>query len=287
MANKILPDVIIIGAMKAGTTSLYEFMAGHEQIGVSAEKETDFFIAEKNWRRGLDWYHNLFRPGFRIYAEASPNYTKRKLFSGVPERIAGVIPDCKFIFLSRDPVKRAESHYRHAAQSGIDVAKVQDLPGSRTLQNLVDASSYSAQLAPYLDLFPRESFLLLRFEDLIQDPAVALEQVSSFLGIANAWPDAGAVAKNSAETVARLPRWIFAFRETQLASAVKRRISRKTVARLKGLASQGTKARTVEPFTDEVRELIAKKVSDDQKRFTALQAELADLHRKKFGQMES
>ena len=161
------PDLIIIGAMKAGTTTLYEYLAQHPEVGVSNEKETDYFVEEKNWFRGAKWYSGQFSPGKRVYAEASPNYTKRNVFSGVPERIAETIPNCKFVFIARDPVKRAESHYRHLTLSGQSIPNVENLIGTKTFENLVDASSYARQLAPYLALFPRENFLFLNFEELL------------------------------------------------------------------------------------------------------------------------
>lgn len=264
-----LPDVIIIGAMKAGTTSLYEYMAGHPEIGVSSEKETDFFIAEKNWSRGLDWYKSLFRPGFRLYAEASPNYTKRAVFDGVPERIAETLPNCKFIFLSRDPVARAESQYRHAVLSGADVPGVAELSGSHTLEHLVDTSSYAAQLQPYLDLFPKERFLFLKFEDLISDPDSVLKQISVFLDVVDTWPAPDEIETNSAAALSRLPTWIFRLRETRLVSLIKALVPRDAVIRIKSLLSSKT-PRTAEPLTEALRQEIAANVTQDNEAFQNL-----------------
>ncbi|WP_167738185.1 sulfotransferase domain-containing protein [Leisingera sp. NJS201] len=270
MSRKIIPDVIVIGAMKAGTTSLYEYMAGHSQIGVSAEKELDFFVSSKNWTRGPGWYHSQFSPGYSVYAEASPNYTKRELFPGVPERIAEMIPDCKFIFLVRDPVKRAESHYRHAVLSGADVPAVADLPGSRTMQHLLETSSYATQIEPYLALFPRQNFLFLHFEDLVREPRQLLSTVAGFLGIRDEWHEAGTIAANSSETLARLPLWVFAFRETRLASLLKRLLSRPAFGLLKKLISKGAKSRQAEPFTAGLKETMAALLQEDQTRFQEL-----------------
>lgn len=270
MSRKILPDVIIIGAMKAGTTNLYEYMAGHSQIGVSSEKETDFFVAGKNWSRGLDWYHNQFRPGYTVYAEASPNYTKRGLFAGVPERIAEVIPNCKFIFLARDPVKRAESQYRHVVLSGKKAPGIKELPGSRTLRNLVDSSSYAAQIEPYLALFPRKNFLFLQFEDLVHNPGKVLGDVAGFIGVNDEWPTGKDIATNSADSLARLPHWVFSLRETRFASVLKPRLSRIAISRLKSLVSRGVPPRQAEPFSPEIRETITQMLQDDQDRFLAI-----------------
>ncbi|MEY8800944.1 sulfotransferase domain-containing protein [Leisingera sp. XS_AS12] len=267
MSSTIVPDVIIIGAMKAGTTSLYEYMAGHSQIGVSAEKEVDFFVSGKNWKRGIGWYHRQFSPGFSVYAEASPNYTKRELFPSVPERIAKIIPDCKFIYLVRDPIKRAESHYRHAVLSGSDVPSVAGLSGSPAMQHLLATSSYAAQLAPYLARFPPQNFLVLRFEDLVHEPRQLLSTVAAFLGVRDEWQQPGTIAANSSDTLARLPLWVFAARETRLASMLKRLLPRPAFTFLKTLISTGGKVRHAEPFTDSLRAEMATLLQEDQARF--------------------
>jgi hypothetical protein len=269
MSHAILPNVIIIGAMKAGTTSLYEYMAGHPEIGVSSEKETDFFIAEKNWGRGLDWYHGLFRPGFRVYAEASPNYTKRSAFAGVPERIRDTIPDCKFIFISRDPVARAESQYRHAVLSGGDVPAAADLAGSHELDHMIDTSRYHAQLAPYLDNFPQENFLFLRFEDLVNDPVAVLSQIAGFLAVADTWPAADSIETNSAASLARLPKWVFKLRETRIASKLKSVLPRAAITRAKSLLSRGP-ARTADKLPEEIRQQIARATVADSQNYERL-----------------
>lgn len=269
MSQDIFPNVIIIGAMKAGTTSLYEYMAGHPEIGVSSEKETDFFVAEKNWNRGLGWYHGLFRPGHRIYAEASPNYTKRAVFPGVPERIKATIPNCKFIFIARDPVARAESQYRHAVLSGADVPAACDLAGSHTLEHLVDTSRYAAQLDPYLALFPAEHFLLLKFEDLIADPAPVLSRIAAFLEVRNAWPSAESIETNSATSLSRLPKWIFALRETRVVSLLKAVLPRGAITQAKYLLSRGP-ARTADKLPDDVRQQVAAATAADQRRYLDL-----------------
>ena len=108
--------VLIIGAMKCGTTSLYAYLGQHPQVCPSLEKESNFFIAERSWPRGLDWYHALWNwvPGTHTVAlEASTGYTKRPMFEGVADRIASVDADFRFVYLMRDPIARVESHHRH------------------------------------------------------------------------------------------------------------------------------------------------------------------------------
>jgi hypothetical protein len=89
--RQALPSFLIIGAMKAGTTSLYHYLKSHPQIHMSRIKELDFFVTELNWGRGLDWYSQQFSGiGTNVLAagEASTNYTKYPRYKGVPERIS-------------------------------------------------------------------------------------------------------------------------------------------------------------------------------------------------------
>ena len=203
MTIGILPDFIIIGAMKAGTTTLYEYLSRHPAVGMSREKETDYFVAGRGWDRGLPWYQAQFSPGRQVYGEASPNYAKCQAFPGVPDRVAALIPAAKLLFIARDPVDRAESQYRHAVLSGEPVPVADQLIGSQHLQHLVDVSSYAAQMDPWLSRFPRESFLVLQFEELISDPAPVLTAVAGFLGITDDWPAPGAITANSSDSLAR------------------------------------------------------------------------------------
>jgi len=266
----ILPDFIIIGAMKAGTTTLYEYLARHPAIGMSREKETDFFIETRNWPRGLAWYHAQFAPGRARYGEASPNYTKMQAFPGVPARVAALIPGCKLIFIARDPVDRAVSQYRHAVLSGEPVPPPAALPGSHALQHLIDTSAYAAQLAPWLAHFPREAFLFLQFESLVATPARVLSQVAAFLDIADNWPAlATQGAANSADTLAHLPGWLFRLRQTRAAIWIKQALPRDGVTLLKRLVAR-RHGRSAPPLTAAIRAEIGARLADDSARFRAL-----------------
>ncbi|MGH2725476.1 MAG: sulfotransferase family protein, partial [Actinomycetota bacterium] len=94
-ANERVPTFIVIGAMKAGTTSLWRYLRSHPQISMPEEKELDYFIAEKNWTRGRDWYVSRFAGAGDAIAvgEASPEYALAHAYPGVPGRMAELIPD--------------------------------------------------------------------------------------------------------------------------------------------------------------------------------------------------
>lgn len=109
----MLPNFLIIGARKAGTTSMYYYLQAHPQVYMSPEKELKFFVPEKNWTRGVAWYEQYFDEAGDAIAigEASPSYTRYPRSRGIPALIAEVLPKARLIYLVRHPVDRMVSHY--------------------------------------------------------------------------------------------------------------------------------------------------------------------------------
>ena len=105
--------------MKCGTTSLYRYLALHPQIAMSQRKELDFFKTDADFAKGLEWYSAQFPDDSGVRGEASPNYSKFHIFPGVPDRMRSVLPDIKLIYLVRNPVERAVSHYMHSVHGGL------------------------------------------------------------------------------------------------------------------------------------------------------------------------
>ncbi len=183
-AHPTLPNLIIIGAMKCGTTSLHFYLRFHPQIRMSREKELDFFVEEFNWSKGVGWYASRFRPA-EVRGESSPSYSSALRFPGVPARMHAVVPAAKLIYLIRDPVKRLVSHYVHNYSSGRE---------SRTLTEAardpmyIDRSLYRRQLDHYLQYYPESSILVMEADELLHQRRAALRRVFEFLGVD---PDAG------------------------------------------------------------------------------------------------
>lgn len=112
----MLPDFLIIGTQKGGTTSLSDYLARHPDVHPPRQKEVHYF--DENYVRGLDWYSQFFVSDDGdpdVTFEASPYYMAHPL---VPERVARDLDDPKLIVLLRDPVDRAYSHYRHQVRKG-------------------------------------------------------------------------------------------------------------------------------------------------------------------------
>src|SRR5881398_2677233 len=106
----MLPNLLVIGASKCGTTSLHHYLGLHPEIGMSRVKELHYFVEEPT-ESSLRWYASQF-PDAPVRGESSPSYTQRHRSPLVAARIARVLPDVKLVYIVRDPVERLLSSYR-------------------------------------------------------------------------------------------------------------------------------------------------------------------------------
>jgi hypothetical protein len=210
--GRVLPDFLIIGTQRGGTTSLYKYLVQHPNLSHALTKELRFF--DLNYHRGMSWYRSRFpsrrhretvrrRRGVELMVgEASPDY----MFDPhAPARVARDLPEAKLIVLLRDPVDRAYSHYwhqfkrRHESLSFPEAvaAEPQRLAGEleRTLadpsyvsferhhHSYLARGIYVDQLAAWMELIPRNRFLIERSEDFFQDPPAVFDRVLEFLNL--------------------------------------------------------------------------------------------------------
>lgn len=178
-----IPDFIVIGAMKCGTTSLYRHLKSHPGVYMPAVKEPNFYVAERNWSKGFDWYRSLFddAPAGALLGEASTNYAKGTTFTGVPERLRTHVPDVRLIYLIRDPIERIRSHYTHAVFHRGMHKPVEEAITPRS--GFVRTSLYGAELQRYREYFPADQIQVLLTEDLRDEPAAVLRRIERFLGL--------------------------------------------------------------------------------------------------------
>jgi hypothetical protein len=182
-SQTVLPNVIVIGAKKSGTTSLYHYLASHPDISMSREKELDFFVAERNWSRGLSWYQRQFDGHAPVRGEASPYYTALPQHRGVPQRMAGIIPDARLVYLVRDPIERLISHYHMGVATGRERRSLPDAVADLSESWYVAQGRYWMQLEPYLSHFPPEQVLVVDQDELARGRAAAMRRVFAFLGV--------------------------------------------------------------------------------------------------------
>jgi hypothetical protein len=187
-----LPTFFIIGAPKAGTTSLHHYLAQHPAIQMSVNKEPRFFAGPENgvpYAPGrvdsLEDYERLFDPDVDVRGEASTDYATHPRRTGVPERIKELVPDAKFLYLVRDPIPRTISHYR---------MRVAFLGERRSLQEALSdlsdprspyiwPSLYASQFERYLPHFPQERILVVDQADLLMERRATLGRIFNFLSV--------------------------------------------------------------------------------------------------------
>lgn len=179
-----LPTFITIGTMKGGTSSLHSYLQSHPQVAMSRPKETDFFCRPDHAGHDLAWYRDRFnRRRAEQYGESSPNYTKRHLFDGVVERMQAVLPGIRLIYLVRDPIDRAVSHYLHNVAKG-RVSRDQFSTYFEDLDNpTLLTSRYGWQLEPFVEAYGMERILVVASEDLRDAREAALTRVFAFIGV--------------------------------------------------------------------------------------------------------
>jgi hypothetical protein len=179
-----IPNFLVIGAMKAGTTSLYHYVKIHPQVFMPPAKELDFFVEELNWRRGLEWYKRQFERGTHdmvALGEASTSYTMYPHYQGVPERISKHLPDVRLIYVVRSPIERIRSHYQHNVISGTERRSIDEAVFENPAY--VDYSRYAYQIEQYLEYFSRDRLLIITSEQLGRARLAAARSVYEFLGV--------------------------------------------------------------------------------------------------------
>ncbi|MGY1683069.1 sulfotransferase [Geodermatophilus sp. SYSU D01176] len=179
-----LPTFLLIGAMKAGTTSLFHYLGAHPQVATPRYKAPEFFIEEANWHRGIDWYRRQFpriSPEILAVGEASNSYTKYPRYQGVPARIAAHLPDVRLVYAVRDPIARIRSHYETKVAEGSEKAPLAEAVFS--YPGYLDNSRYAMQIEQYLEHFSRDQLLVITAEDLRGSREVTLRRVYEFIGV--------------------------------------------------------------------------------------------------------
>ena len=209
---KSLPDFVIIGAMKAGTTSLYDFIVRHPAIAPASRKELHYFSL--NYEKGELWYRAKFPTKLSKYyfykktgqkllsGEATPGYLFYPL---IPERMKEILPDVKLIVILRNPVDRAYSDYhmrfrtkkeqlsfekaieleeeRCAGERELMIKNSDFEPEHYRMHSYLARGVYADQLENWFKHYDRENFLILTTEYLRESPQKVLDQVFDFLGV--------------------------------------------------------------------------------------------------------
>lgn len=193
-----LPDFIALGPPRTGTTWLHRVLDGH--VDLPFVKETQFFTTF--YSMGIDWYAHHFRhaTGERKIAEICPYFTSLK----APARIRRHLPDCKFLVTLRNPVDHAYSTYKMLVRDAFVRGTFDEVLNTRPL--LDDANSYAKTFRAWFEHFGRDRFIVMRYEQLCDDPQGYLDHVCDFIGTPRILGLHRALARRRFNTVERAPR---------------------------------------------------------------------------------
>lgn len=204
------PTFIGIGAQKCASTWLYRILAEHPQVGVSADKELDFF--SYRYDRGFQWYERHFDPcaGKLAMGEISPSYFAEP---AVPERVFRYVPTAKVLVSFREPIQRALSNHKHEVRlgqfSGPDLSFE---AGLRNNPMYVEQGRYGTHLARWLEYFPQEQIMCMFMEDVERQPERVAADVYQFLGVDPAYQPAGIATKFNPSYANRY-RWLLGIKD--------------------------------------------------------------------------
>jgi hypothetical protein len=223
--DRMVPSFLIVGAQKAGTSSMFQYLNQHPNVLRSIRK--DVFYFDDNFEKGLTWYRSFFpsldekkrserRLGGEVMTfEGATYYMFHPLAA---DRIRATLPSTKIVMLLRDPVQRAISHYKHNVNGGLEELSMREAfereagrldgeaeriisqPGyvshNHNHLSYLARGRYAEQLARWLKVFPQEQMLVLVADDFFHDPDQGFRTVCRFVGMPeislSAYPQVGA-----------------------------------------------------------------------------------------------
>ncbi len=230
-----LPNFLVIGAQKSGTTSLFHYICQHPQVFTNNYKEIHFF--DLHYQLGANWYRSHFPLGGRLLprryiGEATPYYF---CHPHAPRRIAALLPTVKLIVILRNPVERAISHYFHEKKKGreqlslLEALQQEEERCTGEWQKMLNEPSYLSQthqsfsykqrgiyieqLQRYWDFFSKQQMLILESSRLFTEPLAVLKQVFDFLEIDSSIVIQDVAVKNANPSKNAAPPEVYAYLE--------------------------------------------------------------------------
>ena len=180
----MLPTFLVIGAQKAGTTSMHAYLRQHPDVFVARQKELNF-LTDLEYHRGLDWYAAQFADagGAAARGDVSPLYTAYPWLRDVPQRAAQHLPGAKLVYLLRHPIERAISNYRYQVAMGVEKLPIEQAVFSGNPAQYVSRSKYATQIEQWLPYIDRDDLLCVTSEELRADHDGVMRRIFAHIGV--------------------------------------------------------------------------------------------------------
>jgi len=178
----MLPNFLVIGAPKCGTTSLCHVLGKHPQVFMPAVKEPHYF-GRKDPVKTLSWYEDHFRgaEGKKAVGEGSTSYTHPHIIHQAALGISKLIPHCKLIYITRNPIKRLESDWKMREREGWAEGPLNE--AVKHQETLIKHGMYWQNICGYRELFPDSQILILFLEDFSKNPMTELKRCFEHLDV--------------------------------------------------------------------------------------------------------
>ena len=264
------PDIIVIGAMRCATTSLYEILRLHPEFEVTSVKESDFYLPNE-FKGGLTAFRKLVSRTDLPIVDISPNYSNLDLWPGTATRIFQTNPSAKLIYIVRDPVERAISAYNTLYLWGHDLPLPESILGTHAEKETVAASQYAAQLKPYLEYWDLEEICIVDYSELIARPAATVAEMMTAIGYPCDASNIEGAKSNESGSMTSMPKSWARLRNTNLGRRVRRWMPHKVGQRVKSLVFAATPSQPPPPiFTETAKAKLARHLKPDADAFRTL-----------------
>ena len=176
----MLPNFLVIGAPRAGTTYIYQNISSHPEIFLPTPKELHFF--DRHYEKGIEYYEDFFKNAadYKAIGEATPAYLHTKC---VAERIKQNLNNIKFIVCLRNPVDRLYSEFWNVKAKFTENKDISFEEKIRLKPEFIEEGFYDEHLERYFSMFPKENFLILFFDEIVKNPANFLKKIYTFLEV--------------------------------------------------------------------------------------------------------
>lgn len=261
----IQPNFIVIGAGKCATTSLCELLAAHADAFVSDPKEPNFFSDDDNYFRGWEHYCQLFAnaDGCVAIGEGSGRYTCKEQYPETAQRIASHLPQCRLIYIVREPIARIESLWKENIYQGMRNAMTFERSLREQPDIYIASTNYYRQIQHYRKFFPDEQILVLFFEEFKEKPDDILVQCFKFLGLrSDASIPSSVTPRNVSQEKRADAELLLRLRSSPLAGMAKNLVP----SRLRSIIMRRFMRREMPasaPWTDELKSLVYSALADD------------------------